>query len=153
MKTRYGHCIISINKQSYIILKDYNALSDRIEKALEDLYSIKEILNSNTKLDRITNLILNSTYNQIIGDLLGNGESEKKKYSKKYLEKIFGRKLFNYQVNFINLILNSPVKVEYKPLRVKKTYGSSPYCNIIYDETGSIMMLDEESHEKLYENR
>lgn len=78
MKTRYGHCIISINKQSYIILKDYNALSDRIEKALEDLYSIKEILNSNTKLDRITNLILNSTYNQIIGDLLGNGESEKK---------------------------------------------------------------------------
>lgn len=78
MKTRYGHCIIPINKQSYIILKDYNALSDRIEKALEDLYSIKEILNSNTKLDRITNLILNSTYNQIIGDLLGNGESEKK---------------------------------------------------------------------------
>lgn len=78
---------------------------------------------------------------------------KKKKYSKKYLEKIFGRKLFNYQVKFINLILNPPVKVEYKPLRVKKTYGSSPYCNIIYDEIGSIMMLDEESHEKLYENR
>ena len=65
-------------------------------------------------------------------------KAKKKKYSKKYLEK-----LFNYQVNFINLILNSPTKVEYKPSKVKKTYHSSSHCNIIYDEVGSYEVENE----------
>lgn len=44
-----------------------------------------------------------------------------KKYSKKELEKIFGRELFDYQVAFINYIILNPVpsiqirKVKYKP--------------------------------------
>lgn len=44
-----------------------------------------------------------------------------KTYSKKELEKIFGRKLFNYQVACINYIILNPVpsiqirKVKYKP--------------------------------------